>query len=99
MIVTIVHVEVKNEFIDVFINATRSNHENSIKEPGNFRFDILQDAQNPAKFILYEAYESNEAVASHKETIHYAAWRDAVAPWMARPREGVRHHMLFPSHG
>ena len=97
MIVTIVHVEVKKEFIDLFIRASHSNHENSIKEPGNFRFDILQDAQNPVKFILYEAYESEEAVAAHKQTAHYAAWRDTVAPWMAKPREGVRHHLLYPS--
>ena len=99
MIVTIVHVEVKNEFIDLFIRATRSNHENSVSEPGNFRFDILQDAQYPSKFILYEAYESEEAVAAHKQTAHYATWRDTVAPWMAKPREGIRHHMLFPSQG
>ena len=97
MIATIVHVQVKNEFIDLFIRTTQSNHDNSIREPGNFRFDILQDAQDPSKFILYEAYESEEAVAAHKQTTHYAAWRDTVAPWMAKPREGVRHHMLFPS--
>jgi len=97
MIVTIVNVEVKTEFIDAFILATRSNHETSVKEPGNFRFDILQDAQNPGKFILYEAYESEEAVAAHKLTAHYATWRDTVAPWMAKPREGIRYKMLFPT--
>lgn len=98
MIVTIVHVEVKREFIEAFVEATRQNHENSIKEPGNFRFDILQDSQNPGKFVLYEAYESEEAVAAHKQTGHYSIWRDVVAPWMAKPREGIRHQMLFPSH-
>lgn len=97
MIVTIVHVHVKNEFIDAFIRASRTNHENSIKEPGNFRFDILQDAHDPSRFILYEAYESEEAVAAHKQTSHYAIWRDMVEPWMAKPREGIRHRMLFPS--
>jgi len=97
MIATLVHVYVKPEFIKSFIEATRGNHENSIKERGNFRFDILQDAQDAAKFVLYEAYESEEAAAAHKETAHYAAWRDAVASWMAKPREGVKHSMLFPA--
>jgi (4S)-4-hydroxy-5-phosphonooxypentane-2,3-dione isomerase len=96
MIATLVHVYVKPEFIKSFIEATRANHENSIQERGNFRFDILQDAQDPGKFVLYEAYESEQAAAAHKETAHYAAWRDAVGSWMARPREGVKHSMLFP---
>ena len=97
MIATLVHVYVKPEFINSFIEATRTNHENSIQERGNFRFDILQDAQDPAKFVLYEAYESEQAAAAHKETGHYAAWRDAVGSWMAKPREGVKHSMLFPA--
>ncbi|MEX2231601.1 MAG: antibiotic biosynthesis monooxygenase [Cyclobacteriaceae bacterium] len=96
MPVTLVHVQVKTEFIESFIIATRENHENSIKEPGNFRFDILQDATDPGKFILYEAYESEQAVLAHKETKHYFAWRDRVTPWMAKPREGVKHKLLFP---
>jgi (4S)-4-hydroxy-5-phosphonooxypentane-2,3-dione isomerase len=97
MMVTLVHVFVKQEFIEAFIEATRTNHENSIKEPGNLRFDILQDAQIPSKFILYEAYVSEQAVSAHKETEHYAKWRDTVAPWMDRPREGVKHTLLFPA--
>ena len=97
MIATLVHVHVKPEFIKSFIEATRRNHENSIKEHGNFRFDILQDAQDPGKFVLYEAYESEQTAAAHKETAHYAAWRDAVGSWMAKPREGVKHSMLFPA--
>ena len=96
MITTLVHVLVKPEFVKSFIEATRANHENSIQERGNFRFDILQDAQDPGKFVLYEAYESEQAAAVHKETAHYAAWRDAVGSWMAKPREGVKHSMLFP---
>lgn len=97
MIATLVHVQVKPEFINSFINATRENHENSVKEQGNVRFDILQDKQDSGKFILYEVYESEQAAAKHKETTHYAAWRDAVAPWMAKPREGVKHSLLFPA--
>jgi (4S)-4-hydroxy-5-phosphonooxypentane-2,3-dione isomerase len=97
MITTIVHVYVKPEFVAGFIEATRLNHEQSIQEPGNLRFDILQDAQDKNKFVLYEAYASELAAAAHKETSHYLIWRDTVAPWMAKPREGVKHLMLFPA--
>ena len=96
MLVTIVHVYVKPEFVREFIAATEENHKNSILENGNFRFDILQDAQDKSKFVLYEAYDSEEAVLAHKETSHYAVWRDRVAPWMMKPREGIKHTMLFP---
>jgi (4S)-4-hydroxy-5-phosphonooxypentane-2,3-dione isomerase len=97
MTATLVHVQVRPEFIHSFIEATRENHDNSVKEQGNFRFDILQDAADPGKFILYEIFESDEAVLAHKETPHYLKWRDAVTPWMAKPREGVKHKVLFPS--
>jgi autoinducer 2-degrading protein len=97
MTVTLVHVYVKSEFVKAFIEATRENHENSVKEPGNLRFDILQDAQDPGKFVLYEAYQSEQAAAAHKETAHYLKWRDTVALWMAKPREGVKHVLLFPA--
>jgi (4S)-4-hydroxy-5-phosphonooxypentane-2,3-dione isomerase len=96
MIATCVHVYVKPENIEDFIQETIRNHESSIKEPGNLRFDVLQDASDPAKFLLYEAYESEAAAALHKETKHYAAWRDAVAKWMAKPREGIKHKMIRP---
>ena len=89
MIVTIVHVWVSPQFVDMFIEATKENHESSIKEPGNFRFDVLQDDKDPSKFVLYEAYESDSAAAAHKETLHYLKWRDTVAPWMMKPREGT----------
>lgn len=97
MTVTIVHVSVKSEFSQLFIEATRENHESSIKEPGNLRFDILQDANDANKFLLYEAYISEEAAAAHKETPHYIRWREKVAPWMAKPREGIKHRLLFPA--
>jgi (4S)-4-hydroxy-5-phosphonooxypentane-2,3-dione isomerase len=97
MIVTLVHVYVKPEFIQDFIAATQLNHEQSVKEDGNLRFDILQDQQDPSKFVLYEAYATEEAVLAHKEKAHYFEWRDRVAPWMAKPREGIRHKMLFPT--
>jgi (4S)-4-hydroxy-5-phosphonooxypentane-2,3-dione isomerase len=97
MFVTIVHVYVKTDFVEQFIEATRENHKDSIKEPGNLRFDVLMDESDPTKFVLYEAYSSEQAVAAHKETLHYLKWRDMVAPWMAKPREGVKHKMLFPT--
>lgn len=97
MIATFVHVQVKPEFINDFKEATRNNHENSVREKGNFRFDILQDAQDPGKFILYEVYESEQAIEAHRGTMHYLQWREQVAPWMSKPREGIRHKLLFPA--
>jgi len=96
MHVTIVNVWVKPESVQAFIEATRTNHEASIQEPGNRRFDVLQDAGDPNKFVLYEAYGSAEDAAAHKETPHYLAWREAVADMMARPREGIVHQGMFP---
>ena len=96
MYVTIVHVYVKPDHVNEFIEATRLNHEASILEEGNRRFDILQQADDPAKFVLYEAYASADDAARHKETDHYARWRDTVADWMDKPRQGIVHNGLFP---
>ncbi|AYB33953.1 antibiotic biosynthesis monooxygenase [Chryseolinea soli] len=97
MVATVIYVQVKREFRQPFIEATRQNHERSIQEPGNLRFDILQDLQDPNKFVFYEAYATEQAAAAHKETPHYQKWRDTVADWMAKPREGVKHNMLYPA--
>ncbi|MDV6340999.1 antibiotic biosynthesis monooxygenase [Nitrosomonas sp. Is24] len=97
MYVTIVYVSVKPEKIDAFKAACRVNHENSIREPGNVRFDILQSAGDPAKFVFYEAYKSQRDAAAHKETAHYLAWRDTVADWMAEPRKGIVYDGLYPT--
>ena len=96
MIVTFVHVWVKESFIEDFIHATRKNHDESVREPGNLRFDILRDAGDPSKFVLYEAYESDYAAAEHKKTPHYLSWRETVADWMAKPREGIKHLIVCP---
>jgi autoinducer 2-degrading protein len=96
MHVTLVHVRVKPGHIDDFIAATRLNHEASIKESGNFRFDVLQSPDSPNQFILYESYVSPEAVVAHKQTAHYLAWRDTVSEWMAEPRQGIGYVGLFP---
>jgi (4S)-4-hydroxy-5-phosphonooxypentane-2,3-dione isomerase len=97
MHITLVHVRVKPEAIDAFIAATRANHEASIQEAGNRRFDVLQSPDDPARFILYEAYASADDAAAHKATAHYLAWRDAVAELMAEPRRGETMNGLFPA--
>lgn len=96
MEVTLVHVHVKAQSIDAFIKACRENHEQSVRETGNRRFDVLQDAAEPTRFVLYEAYASAEDAAAHKRTAHYLKWRDTVAGMMAQPRQGVPYHGLFP---
>ncbi|MDD2760100.1 MAG: antibiotic biosynthesis monooxygenase [Methylomonas sp.] len=96
MHVTLVHVRVKPDHIAEFLEATRLNHEASVQEAGNRRFDVLQSPENPAHFVLYEAYASAEDAAAHKQTSHYLAWRDTVADWMAEPRQGMPFNGLFP---
>ena len=97
MQVTIVHVHVKKEHIENFIQASMLNHQASIKESGNRRFDVLQSDTNPEKFVLYEAYANAEEAAKHKETEHYLNWRNTVADWMAEPRKGKPYTGLFPA--
>lgn len=96
MQVTLVHVHVKPDCVESFVAATRANHEASVHEPGNRRFDVLQSPEDPTRFILYEAYASAEDAAAHKQTPHYAAWRDTVAEMMAEPRAGVPMNGLYP---
>jgi autoinducer 2-degrading protein len=96
MHVTIVHVWVKPERVEAFIAASRANHEASVQEPGNRRFDVLQYAADPTKFVLYEAYATAEDAAAHKQTAHYLTWRETVADMMAQPRQGVLHKGLYP---
>jgi (4S)-4-hydroxy-5-phosphonooxypentane-2,3-dione isomerase len=94
--VTLVHIHVKAAHIEDFIETTRRNHEASVLEPGNRRFDVLRSADDPHRFVLYEAYASAADAAAHKETAHYRAWREAVADYMAEPRRGVAYAGLFP---
>jgi autoinducer 2-degrading protein len=96
MHVTLVHVQVRPEHVAEFLVATRCNHAASIREPGNRRFDVLQAPDDPGRFVLYEAYATPADAAAHKQTAHYAAWRDAVAPWMAAPRRGEPLTGLLP---
>lgn len=96
MIATSVLIHVKMEHIDDFIKATIKNHENSIKEPGNMRFDFLQSTEDPSMFMLYEAYNSDEAAKAHKNTAHYSEWRETVADWMLEPRKGISYKGIKP---
>jgi autoinducer 2-degrading protein len=97
MHVTIVQVQVKPEHVEDFIAATRANHEGSVGEPGNRRFDVLQDPEDPTRFVLYEAYTDAATAAAHKQTAHYQRWRAAVEPWMASPRTSKVYRGLFPA--
>jgi len=99
MHVTLVHVHVRHDRVEAFIEATRINHEASRREPGNLRFDVLRAVDDRDRFILYEAYRDEDAARAHKDTHHYVAWRDVVADWMVEPRVGVRYDGLLPSPG
>ena len=96
MLVVHVHVHVKPEHLEAFKVATLENARRSIQEAGIARFDIIQQNDDASRFVLVEVYRSAEAPASHKETAHYARWRDAVAPMMAEPRHSVKFTNLFP---
>jgi quinol monooxygenase YgiN len=96
MIVVQVHVQVKPECVEAFKAATLANAKESVKEPGIARFDVLQQEDDPSRFILQEVYRSADAQAAHKNSAHYPVWRDAVAPMMAAPRTAVRMVNVFP---
>src|SRR5690242_11931999 len=91
-----IHVHVKPESVEAFKQATLANARESIKEPGIARFDVLQQQDDPTRFIFIEAYRAAEAPAAHKETKHYQTWRDTVAPMMAEPRSSVKFTNVFP---
>lgn len=96
MIVVHVHVHVKPECVEAFREASVENARNSIQEPGVARFDVLQQSDDPSRFILVEVYRDEQAPAAHKATAHYAKWRDTVADMMAEPRSSVKFSNVFP---
>ena len=96
MLVVHVHVHVKAEWVEAFKAATLENAQQSIRESGIARFDVVQQADDPTRFVLVEAYRSVDATAAHKETKHYQIWRDTVAPMMAEPRTSVKFASVFP---
>jgi autoinducer 2-degrading protein len=96
MLIVHVHVKVKPDFIEDFRNATVANARASREEPGIARFDVLQQSDDPSRFVLVEAYRTADAPAAHKETAHYKTWRDTVADMMAEPRQSVKFTNLDP---
>jgi autoinducer 2-degrading protein len=96
MLVVHVHVQVKPEFVEVFRDATLENASKSVREPGVARFDVMQQSDDPTRFVLVEAYRTADDPGRHKETAHYQAWRDTVAEMMAKPRSSTRYDNVFP---
>jgi (4S)-4-hydroxy-5-phosphonooxypentane-2,3-dione isomerase len=96
MLIVHVHISVKPEAVEAFRLASLENSRKSLEEPGIARFDVLQEEGNPTHFVLVEAYRTAEAPAKHKETEHYAKWRDTVADMMAEPRKSVRYSNIAP---
>jgi len=96
MYVVIVEVHVLAERVAQFLRLTRENHEGTRAEPGNRRFDVLEQNDDPTRFVLYEVYEDETAFAAHQKTAHYLAWRDAVAELMAEPRKSRKLRSHFP---
>ena len=96
MLITHVHVHVKPDCIEAFKQATCENARQSVQEPGVARFDVIQSADDPARFILVEVYRTPEAPAQHKDTAHYQIWRAAVAPMMQEGRTSQQYRNIFP---
>ena len=99
MYIVSVTVHVKPEHVPAFIEAVLDNARNTRREPGNVRFDVSQAEDDPNRFLLYEVYHAKEDFAAHQRTDHYIRFRDAVADWMAQPRQGVKHRPLFYGDG
>lgn len=96
MLIVHVFVHVTPDSVDAFRAASIENARNSVQEPGVVRFDVIQQDDDPTQFVLMEIYRDAEAPARHKETTHYAVWRDTVASMMAEPRRSVKYHEIFP---
>lgn len=96
MFIVHVFVHVKPDCVEAFTEATVANSRNSLREPGVARFDVIRQQDDPTRFVLVEVYRSEEANASHKQTPHYFAWRDAVAEMMASPRHSVKYTEVYP---
>jgi autoinducer 2-degrading protein len=99
MFVVVVSLQVKPDRVQDFTNAIFDNARNTRLEPGNVRFDVLQDTTDPTRFVLYEAYTSTDGHKSHQQTAHYLKWRDKVTDWMAQPRTSTKNNALFFGEG
>ena len=96
MFIVHVYVHVKPEFVAAFKEATIENARNSVQEPGVARFDVIQQLDDPTRFVLVEVYRTPDDPAEHKKTDHYQTWRDTVAEMMAEPRSSVKYDNIFP---
>ena len=96
MLIVQVHVHVNDDAIDNFITASMENARHSVQEPGIARFDLIQAKEDPSRFVLLEVYRTEGDPGLHKQTDHYAVWRDTVDSMMAKPRHSVKYHNLFP---
>jgi autoinducer 2-degrading protein len=96
MLIVHVQIHVRPESVQAFREATIENARNSIREPGIARFDVVQQIDDPTRFVLVEAYRDEAATKAHRETPHYVKWRDTVAPMMAEARTRMQFTNLFP---
>lgn len=96
MFIVLVYIHVKEESIQDFMQASNENAEASRREAGIVRFDLIQQADDPTRFILIEIYRTEEDPARHKQTAHYRKWRETMAPMMAEPRRGIRYKIISP---
>lgn len=99
MLIVHVHIQVKPDQVDAFRAACIENARNSLQEPGIARFDVLQQQDDPTRFLLVEIYRSPEAPAAHKQTAHYQKWNETVADLMAVPRFSVKFDKVYPEAG
>jgi quinol monooxygenase YgiN len=97
MFIVHVFVQVKKEQVEAFKDATVENAKSSLKEPGIARFDVVQQKDDPSRFVLVEVYRTPDDPARHKETAHYKKWRDTVAGMMAEPRSSIKFSNVFPN--
>jgi quinol monooxygenase YgiN len=96
MLIVNVFVHVKPESVQAFTAATLENARNSVQEPGVIRFDVVQQDDDPTRFVLIEIYRTGADPGLHKMTSHYLTWRETVEPMMAEPRSSVRYHAVYP---
>jgi quinol monooxygenase YgiN len=97
MLIVHVFVHVKPDQVDAFTTATLENAQQSVQEPGIARFDVIQQKDDPTRFVLVEVYRTPEDPARHKETAHYQKWRDTVAEMMAEPRSSIKYENVYPN--
>jgi (4S)-4-hydroxy-5-phosphonooxypentane-2,3-dione isomerase len=99
MYIVHVFIKVKPEALEDFKAACLENAANSLKEPGVARFDLIQELEDPTRFVLLEVYRTKNDAALHKETSHYQRWRETAEPMMAEPRSRILYQNIHPADG